>query len=115
MMPMTRFSRREAIFGLPILAAAPFALPTPAVAIPSTEERLRRALAAIELPTSFVQLDLISFGRQSEAGRTRMHAVVRMTWLPGFRQRGFRIEARDEDTALALLVEDIRNRFLSAF
>jgi hypothetical protein len=77
------------------------------------EARLRRALSEMRLPFP-ASLDLTGFSVDPAQGQVRMTAVVRMTWAPGMRQRGFTARAADADTALAALLDGIRVGFSAA-
>lgn len=99
-----------------LLALAPLPLVLPPLLRPaadSPEARLRRALADMRLPFP-ARLDLTGFAIDATQGQVRMAAVVRMTWAPGMRQRPFTAAAGNPDTALSVLLDDIRNRFSAA-
>jgi hypothetical protein len=103
--------------GLAALAPALLALPPfLRAALPTRDDpetRLRRALAEMRLPFP-ADLDLIGFAQDPSDGRTRLSAVVRMTWAPGLRQRRFAVEADDPDQGFAALIADVRARFSAA-
>ncbi len=106
------FSRRQAAGLLFLAPALPF-LPASASASGNHEWQMRRSLAGIQLPVRPASLDLVTFSQERRNGRSRMSAVVRMTWPPGMRQRRFTAERGDADQALADLLEEIGARFSS--
>lgn len=111
---MTKLPRRSA---LAMMAATPAALSLsgmPLGAAQDPEAALRQSLARMRLPMAPVRLDLVQFDSEARAGRTRMSAVVRMTWAPGMRQRKFEVTARTPDDALEYLVQHVQTSFAKA-
>ena len=75
------------------------------------ETALREALAKMPLPTMPAQLDLQRFTQLRTSGQTQLNAVVRLTWPPGMRQRGFNAQGGSTEIALADLLEQIETTF----
>lgn len=78
------------------------------------EALLRQALDELPLPFSPARLELLRLEQADDRGRTRLKALVRLTWAPGMRQRGFDATGDTPDDALAILLDRIGTTFAAA-
>lgn len=78
----------------------------------SYSERLQMALSAVDL--SFVQgrLTLLKCHCDCIKGNYTIDAIVRLTWVPGIRQRRFFVSAKEPEDALHQVLEKVDTYFV---
>lgn len=104
---MSRRATLAAIAATPAIAAVPACAALPV----SPETRVKEALARITLPFAPATLDLVRLTEHRHQHGTALAAVIRLTWPPGMRQRGFKASGATLSHAIDALENRIRQTF----